>query len=220
MMSQTALPDAAAALVEVALDAARAAGALVSEGWRKNPVAWSNKGRIDLVTRFFDRESETLLREVLGRSTPFPIVGEEQGGERARGSDEATWYVDPIDGTTNFVHGHPFWCVSVGLFVGQRPAIGVVVAPSLRRGMDGHRRRQGDAQRKSCRVSDVGPVGLDDALLATGFPYDRRTSEDNNFDAFVAIKRQCQAVRQVRGRRPSTFASWGTAPTTATGSES
>jgi myo-inositol-1(or 4)-monophosphatase len=190
-MSECVLPDAAR-LVRLALDAARAAGALVSQGWRKHPVA-EHKGRIDLVTRF-DRESETFLREVLGRSAPYPVVGEEQGGERARGGDDPTWYVDPLDGTTNFVHGHPFWCVSIGLFVGPTPALGVVVAPPL--GVEWTGVVGGSAQRngEACQVSTVS--ALDDALLATGFPYDRRTSEDNNFDAFVAIKRRCQAVRR------------------------
>jgi myo-inositol-1(or 4)-monophosphatase len=184
--------DDAARLVDVALSAARDAAALVSQGWRKKCVV-EHKGRVDLVTKF-DRESETLLRELLGRRTPYPVVGEEQGGERAKGKDEPTWYVDPLDGTTNFVHGHPFWCVSVGLFVGQDPALGVVVAPSL--GIEWTGVVGGRAQRngETCRVSEVGV--LDDALLATGFPYDRRTSADNNFDAFVAIKKRCQAVRR------------------------
>jgi myo-inositol-1(or 4)-monophosphatase len=190
-MSDFVLPDAPG-LLEVALDAARAAGALVAQGWRKHPVV-EHKGRIDLVTRF-DRESETLLREMLGHNSPFPIVGEEQGGERARGTEDATWYVDPIDGTTNFVHGHPFWCVSVGLFVGQRPALGVVVAPSLGVEWTGVVGAGAKRSGEPCRVSEV--AALDDALLATGFPYDRRTSPDNNFDAFVTIKKKCQAVRR------------------------
>jgi myo-inositol-1(or 4)-monophosphatase len=179
------------ALLRVALEAAREAGALAQAGWRKHPTA-EHKGRVDLVTRF-DRESETLLRERLA-ATPFPIVGEEAGGERAAGLDEPTWYVDPIDGTTNFVHGHPFWCVSVGLLAGVRPLLGVVVAPSL--GIEWAGIANGTSTRngEACRVSDVSR--LDGALLATGFPYERETSPDNNFDAFVAIKKRCQAVRR------------------------
>jgi myo-inositol-1(or 4)-monophosphatase len=179
-------------LLRIALDAAREAGALALAGWRTRPHA-THKGRIDLVTRF-DHESETLLRERLTAATPFPVVGEEQGGRPAPGPREATWYVDPIDGTTNFVHGHPFWCVSVGLHTGDAPVLGAVVAPSL--GVEWTAIVGQEAMRsgKPCLVSDVSE--LDDALLATGFPYDRRTSEDNNFDAFVAIKKQCQAVRR------------------------
>ena len=103
----------------------------------------THKGRIDLVTRF-DHESEALLRERLTAATPIPVVGEEHGGQRASGAHEATWYVDPIDGTTNFVHGHPFWCVSVGLYTGEAPLLGAVVAPSLGVEWTGDRRARGD----------------------------------------------------------------------------
>src|SRR5258706_16069527 len=99
-------------LLDVALRAAREAAALVHAGWRKNPHA-EHKGRIDLVTEF-DRASERLLRDRLMAETPFPFVGEEQGFEEGAGSKAdakaATWFVDPLDGTTNFVHGHPFYC--------------------------------------------------------------------------------------------------------------
>ena len=179
------------ALLALALGAARAAAALALRGWRKHPAS-THKGRIDLVTQF-DLDSEALLREQLAPSA-LPVVGEENGGERSNDPSVPTWYVDPIDGTTNFVHGHPFWCVSVGLALAGRPILGAVVAPSL--GVEwtgivgGAALRSGDA----CSVSGV--TRIDDALLATGFPYDRHTNDDNNFDAFVAIKKRCQAVRR------------------------
>jgi myo-inositol-1(or 4)-monophosphatase len=180
-------------LLPVALDAAREAAALVEKGWRKRPATEHKRARIDLVT-CFDRDSEALLREKLGRTTPFPVVGEEAGGARAVGAQAATWYVDPLDGTTNFVHGHPFWCVSIGLIAGMTPVLGVVVAPSLRVEWTGIAGGKAERNGETCSVSDVAL--LDDALLATGFPYDRRTSKDNNFDAFVAIKKKAQAVRR------------------------
>ncbi len=179
-------------LLLVALDAARAAAALAEKGWRKHPAS-THKGQIDLVTQF-DLDSELLLRETLARAAPYPVVGEERGGERAAGAEALTWYVDPIDGTTNFVHGHPFWCVSVGLFAGARPVLGAVVAPSLRVEWTGIAGATAERNGEPCTVSEVSV--LRDALLATGFPYDRHVSEDNNFDAFVAIKKQCQAVRR------------------------
>jgi myo-inositol-1(or 4)-monophosphatase len=181
-----------AELVAIALAAAREAGAFVHSSWRKHPAA-EHKGKTDLVTRF-DRESERLLRDRLSYATPFPVVGEEAGGERASGESEATWFVDPIDGTTNFVHGHPFYCVSIGLVVGVLPIAGVVVAPALGvewTGGEGYGAFRGG---EACRVSDVSRFS--DALLATGFPYDRSSNDDNNFDAFVAIKKKCQAVRR------------------------
>lgn len=178
-------------LLQLALDAARAAGDLARQGWRKHPPS-VHKGRIDLVTQF-DLDSEALLRERLAAAS-LPIVGEERGGEHEWGPDTPVWYVDPIDGTTNFVHGHPFWCVSVGLTQGGRPVLGAVVAPSLGVEWTGIVGGQAARDREVCRVSDVDR--FEDALLATGFPYDRHTSPDNNFDAFVAIKKKCQAVRR------------------------
>jgi myo-inositol-1(or 4)-monophosphatase len=180
------------AILQIALQAARDAARIVFAGWRKHPVA-EHKSVIDLVTSY-DRDSERFLRDRLSTETPFAIVGEEEGGVKAQGERAPTWYVDPIDGTTNFVHGHPFFCVSIGLLIGTRPLLGAVVAPALATewtgGVGMHAKRSGDP----CVVSQV--TGFDDALLATGFPYDRRSSDDNNFDAFVAIKKRVQAVRR------------------------
>lgn len=178
--------------IDIALRAAREAAALVHTGWRKNPRA-EHKGRIDLVTEF-DRASERLLRDRLMAETPFPFVGEEQGFAEGGGAHAATWFVDPLDGTTNFVHGHPFYCVSIGLLAGENPVLGVVVAPALGLEWTGGAGIPATRSGERCGVSAV--ADFRDALLATGFPYDRGTSEDNNFDAFVTIKKKCQAVRR------------------------
>src|SRR5580658_9808483 len=94
--------DGRKAALDIALEAARAASKIVFAGWRKHPVA-EHKGAIDLVTSY-DRESERFLRERLTDQTPFAFVGEEEGGKQAVG-EAPTWFVDPLDGTTNFVHG-------------------------------------------------------------------------------------------------------------------
>lgn len=194
-----------AAILTVAQSAAREAGALVQTGFRRRPAA-HHKGAVDLVTEY-DLRSEELLRARLASALPFAIVGEEAGGSARE--DEPVFFIDPIDGTTNYVHGHPFWCVSIGLVVADRPVLGVVVAPTLGLEWSGwtaptgerrsSRRAHGathttEPAHEPCQVSPS--ARFEDALLATGFPYDRRTSPDNNFDAFVAIKRQCQAVRR------------------------
>jgi myo-inositol-1(or 4)-monophosphatase len=181
-------------LLTIALRAARDAAKLVHSGWRKHPSV-EHKGRVDLVTEF-DRASERLLRDRLMLETPFPFVGEEQGFEAGSGGahPKATWFVDPLDGTTNFVHGHPFFCVSIGLLVGADPVLGVVVAPALGLEWTGAVGIAATRSGEPCLVSEARE--LKDSLLATGFPYDRVTSEDNNFDAFIAIKRKCQAVRR------------------------
>ena len=182
-------------LLEVATLAAREAAQIVHAGWRKHPVA-EHKGVIDLVTSF-DRESERFLRDRLTRDSHYPVMGEELGGYGGSGvpeGDAATWYVDPLDGTTNFVHGHFFYCVSIGLVLRGKPLLGAVVAPAVRTEWTGIVGEGAWRNGEACRPSGVTTFG--ESLLATGFPYDRRTSAENNFDAFVAIKKQVQAVRR------------------------
>lgn len=196
-------------ILGVTRTAAREAADLVLNGFRRAPTV-EHKGAVDLVTSF-DRDSEDLLRRRLAAALPFAIVGEEHGGI----AQPIAFYVDPVDGTTNFVHGHPFWCVSIGLVVSGLPVLGVVISPPLGVEWYGWVAASGErlAVRRSAEnaialeehaplriASEVCSVSttatLEDSLLATGFPYDRRTSPDNNFDAFVAIKQRCQAVRR------------------------
>jgi myo-inositol-1(or 4)-monophosphatase len=195
------------AVVAVAREAAHEAAAIVLRGYRKHPTA-SHKGPIDLVTSY-DRESEVAIRERLGRAFPWPVVGEE-GTAKTAATDGAVFYVDPLDGTTNFVHGHPFWCVSIGLVIDGAPAAGVVVAPVL--GVEWTGYAYG-GKRAAARRSSTGAwtgaatellepcqpsatTVLAESLLATGFPYDRRTSADDNLDAFVHLKKIARGIRR------------------------
>lgn len=198
-----------ASLLPLVQAAARTAAAHALSGFRQ-PVSIEKKGAIDLVTRF-DRETEAILRGELAACAPeLPVVGEETGGD-ARG--DAVLWVDPIDGTTNYVHGLPVWCVSVGLSVRRAPVLGVVVAPAL--GLewagwfaDGGARH---AVRRSATNALLGGAAstvheapcvtsrtdaLGEALLATGFPYDLRTSGDDVFGTFAAVHRQSRAIRR------------------------
>jgi len=179
-------------ILAVARDAAREAGAHVQRGYRRK-VLVEHKGIVDLVTEF-DRESETMLRERLA-PCGYGVVGEEQGGQMG----ETGFFIDPIDGTTNFVHGHPFYCVSVGLLLGAQPVLGVVVAPSL--GFEWHgaiAQREGFALATRndvpIRVSETATLG--ESLIGTGFPYDRATDADNNFAEYLAIKLVARGVRR------------------------
>jgi myo-inositol-1(or 4)-monophosphatase len=189
----------------MALLVAEEAATLVESGYRARPKTL-RKGRNDLVTEY-DKASEDLLVARLASLSPgIPVIGEEMGGGRPKESREPlVWYVDPIDGTTNFAHGHPFWCVSVGLMEHNVPIAGAVVAPVLAIrwvGWVGPSRRdardkdRGGALRngKPCAISTT--ESLSDGLLATGFPPVREVEPDNNFASFVSVKRTCRAVRR------------------------
>jgi myo-inositol-1(or 4)-monophosphatase len=186
-----------AELASIALLVAEEAGMLVRAGYRSRPRA-DHKGYQDLVTDF-DRASQDLLIARLTSLSPgLPIVAEEQSSPERdiEGRPGLVWYVDPLDGTTNFVHGHPFWCVAVGLMENDWPIAGAVVAPVLGVRWVGSVAPGSAAFRdgKPCSVSTT--AHLTDALIATGFPAIRDHAPANNFDSFVAVKRIAQAVRR------------------------
>jgi myo-inositol-1(or 4)-monophosphatase len=178
------------ALAQIALEVAREASELVREGWRKRPAA-AEKTRANLVTEY-DLASERLIRARLAERAPdLAVVAEEQGGRAGAG---LTFYCDPLDGTTNFVHGHPFWCVSIGVLQAGVPVAGAVVAPCLATEWVGWQGGVPLRNSEACVVSDTRELG--EALVATGFPTDRSRAPDNNFDTFVQVKKNVRAVRR------------------------
>ncbi|WP_437732596.1 inositol monophosphatase family protein [Sorangium sp. So ce1335] len=207
-------PADLAELTGIALRVAEEAAALAQAGFRASPRGprVEEKAPHDLVTEF-DRASEELLIARLGALTPgIAVVGEEQSASRATSARGGlVWYVDPIDGTTNFVHGHPFWCVSVGLMDDDMPVAGAVVAPMLGLrwtgfmprdpqppgpGLAGTAGAAGEARRNGERCAVSATASLEHAMVATGFPPVRDRAPDNNFDAFITVKRNAQAVRR------------------------
>ncbi len=187
MLSLGERESAAHELLAIAHDAAK----LVLAGWRKG-VEVEHKGVIDLVTRF-DRASEEVIRERLARALPGCDVVAEEAGGLARG-DRPVVYADPLDGTTNYAHGHPFFCVTLALMDGPDVLAGVVVAPAL--GVEYLAVLGAGARRNSerCRVSSS--AALSQSLLATGFPYDNRTDPENNLREFAALTLQSRGVRR------------------------
>lgn len=176
-------------LTLLALDVAREAGELVRRGYRTRPVASEKRAR-DLVTEF-DFASEALIRERLLRATPtIPVVAEESGGQ----ASERTWYCDPLDGTTNFVHGHPYWSVSIGLYEAGVPTVGAVVAPVLGLWWTCHRGGVALRAGEPCAVSETQSLGH--ALVATGFPPLRDREPDSNLGTFVDVMGHVQDVRR------------------------
>lgn len=131
------------------------------------PAAVREKARADLVTEV-DEAAERLILERLRHHFPADAVVAEESAAAAVGTGR-TWIIDPLDGTANFVHGHPFACVSIALVDGEGPAVGVVHAPFLREVYHGARGGGAFLNERPIRVSAVasGPGGL----YATGFPF-------------------------------------------------
>lgn len=160
-------------LEEVAVSAARRAGAIIAEG-RGALLEVAHKGAIDMVTQV-DLAAEAAIREELARHTPdIPILAEEGGGAW---SVETRWIVDPLDGTTNFVHGYPSYAVSIALQVEGVLEVGCILDAVS--GVPYTAVRGGGARRSGERIEVSQTRVLDRALLVTGFPYDRRTKVDH-----------------------------------------
>jgi myo-inositol-1(or 4)-monophosphatase len=177
-------------LATIALQVAQEASEIAAAGWRQRPQA-AKKAPADLVTEY-DLSTERFIRSRLDELAPdFSVMAEEEGG--AVGSGPA-FYCDPIDGTTNFFHGHPFWAVSIGVVDGGMPIAGAVVAPALQTTWMGWQGGGALRNGERCCVSPTPSVG--DALIATGFPLDRSREPDNNFASFARVKRAARAVRR------------------------
>jgi myo-inositol-1(or 4)-monophosphatase len=166
-----------------AVEVAHEAGALLSSGFRSTPRSRTKRTAADLVTEF-DERSEALVRERLHDAFPdIAIVGEEGGGQRGEG---AAFYVDPIDGTSNFAHGHPFFCVSIGLWEHGQPLVGVVHAPEMKLTFAAARGAGVTRNGEPCRVSSTD--ALERALLGSA-PHDHPR-------AYLALDRSTHGIRR------------------------
>ncbi|MEN0066634.1 MAG: inositol monophosphatase family protein [Myxococcota bacterium] len=173
--------------LDVAVAAAHAAARVIAE---TGPLAVQHKGTFDLVTQA-DVTAEQAIRRVLTEHTPdIAILGEEGGG----GATASTrWVVDPIDGTTNFVHGVPHYGISIALEVDGEPVVGVIHNPSrqeLYRAAKGQGAWLGDE-----RLAVSGVRELSDALCATGFSVDR-TQVETPLALHAAVLKACHGMRR------------------------
>jgi myo-inositol-1(or 4)-monophosphatase len=159
---------------------AREAGALLLEYFHQG-LKIEYKGDADLVTAA-DRASEVLIRERVAKQFPsHDVLGEEQG-LNDRGN-EYRWYVDPLDGTTNFAHGFPVFCVSLAIehrtADSQRRVAAVVYDPTRNELFSAQHGQGAELDGKPIHVSKIGQ--LKESLLATGFPSHKRHKNPNIF---------------------------------------
>jgi myo-inositol-1(or 4)-monophosphatase len=154
-------------------DLAREAGALLLSFFGK--VAIEYKGDVDLVTQA-DRSSEALIVERIRKQWPsHDLIGEE--GSRTETGSDFHWYIDPLDGTTNFAHGYPVFCVSLGLEYKGQLIAGVIYDPTRD---EMFAAEKGGGSRLNGRVVRVSQATrLAESLLATGFPSHKRHKNPN-----------------------------------------
>lgn len=153
----------------------------------------THKGLIDLVTEY-DHQSETFLLGEIQRRFPGHSVNAEESGLSA-GSQSQVWYVDPLDGTVNFAHGVPIFCVSLAYAEAGQVQLGVVYDP-LRQECFCAERGKG-AWLGDRRLQVTGVTQLIRALLVTGFPYDVATTPRNNLAEYARLALRSQGVRRL-----------------------
>ncbi len=184
------------------LEVARRAVAAVASVVAERPSRIDDKGAsshaslANLVTDV-DRRCEAVIRDVLAQQTPdIPVLGEEEGGATdgaGRGAD-ARWIVDPIDGTTNFVHGFPFYGTSIALEVEGRSVVGIVVDHPRQAQFEAT--RGGGAHCDGARLAVSSTGTLPESLVATGFPYDRSERLAELLGPVRSVLRACRGLRR------------------------
>jgi myo-inositol-1(or 4)-monophosphatase len=150
------------------------------------------KGEINLVTEV-DFLSERAILRIIKRNFPeHSILTEETIGQR--GDSPYCWIIDPLDGTTNYAHDFPVYCVSIALQKEKEIILGVVYNPLLKELFLAE--KGGGAFLNGKRIFVSKTKRLSQSLLATGFPYDIRTSKENNLNYFTRFALKAQAIRR------------------------
>ncbi|HVS18061.1 MAG TPA: inositol monophosphatase family protein [Planctomycetota bacterium] len=185
------------AIADAAEELARAAGAKLLEHFQRlDPSEIRSKGVARDLVSSADLASERCLVEGLRARFPAHAIEAEEETRDARGAaDELRWFLDPLDGTVNFVHGLPVFAVSMGLWRGGEPLVGVVHAPRLCETFRAVRGGGATLDGRTIRVSDCERLG--DAVLATGFPYRRETLEHSNLENFQAFFYDVRGLRRM-----------------------
>lgn len=150
------------------------------------------KGEINLVT-IVDKECETLIAsQIQGAFPDHDFLAEEGSGRRTH--SDYKWIVDPLDGTTNYAHGYPLYCVSIALEHKGEIVLGVVYDPNRDELFTAEKGQGSFLNGQKLQVSSVPK--LEQSLLATGFAYNVRKTSDNNLDHFKNMLMNAQAVRR------------------------
>ena len=171
---------------------ARQAGAILRAGYNKEHQV-GYKGVIDLVTEVDHQSEKFLLGEIQKDFADHHIFSEETG--IIQGNAENVWYIDPLDGTVNYAHHIPIFCVSIGYAAGGILTLGAVYDPMRDEMFLAERGKGAYLNGRPLRVSSV--TELQRSLLVTGFPYTAWNTPQDNFDNFVKFGKISQGVRRL-----------------------
>ncbi len=179
-------------LLRFSEEVARGAGQILKNGFNR-PPSIRYKGRIDPVTEFDLRSEKYIVSQIQQRYPDHSILAEEGSGRKTDGAFR--WVIDPLDGTVDYAHGFPVYCVSIGLEYRSEIVAGVVFDPERDECFTSGCGCGAFLNGKRIRVSKENK--LERALLATGFAYDIKTARRNNLGYFSRMAKQAQGVRRL-----------------------
>jgi len=177
--------------LKAAVTAARQAGALLMK-MSRGKLTVKFKSTIDMVTEA-DKASEAMIIKILRRTFPGDDIMTEESQDQ-RTASKRRWIIDPLDGTTNYAHGFPVWCVSIAFEERGLVKAGAIYNSNLDELFTAAKGKGAFLNGKPIKVS--AEKKLLKSLLATGFPYDVHTSPDNNLANFQKFIKRAQAVRR------------------------
>jgi myo-inositol-1(or 4)-monophosphatase len=179
---------------------ARGAGQILRDGYNTEHTV-HYKGTIDLVTETDHASESFLIREIQSQFPDSHILAEESG--ETAGENEGTWFIDPLDGTVNYAHHIPMFCVCIAYAVKGLTSTGLSASVTLGAVYDPLRDEMFTAERgqgaflngKKIQASDT--TELQKSLLVTGFPYDTWDTKLDNFKYFERLAKKTQGVRRL-----------------------
>lgn len=178
-------------MIDKAVEIVHEGGALLRDFFARGVVV-EHKGEVDLVTAA-DRSAEDLMVGKLRKYFPHDDILAEEGDYTRRQADRC-WILDPLDGTTNFAHGFPWFAISLGLVHDEQLVAGIIYNPYFEELYIAEAGAGAMLNGRLLKVSET--KNIRQSLLATGFPYDRKSSVQNNYDHFVDFQQAAQACRR------------------------
>jgi myo-inositol-1(or 4)-monophosphatase len=152
-----------------------------------------HKGTVNLVTEMDQRSEDFLVKEIRRHYPDHKIITEESG--LLEGLDSHCWYIDPLDGTTNYAHGLPIFCVSIGYAEHGQLKLGAIYDPMQNELFSAELGNGAWLDETPLHVSGISE--LLQSLLVTGFPYDLLDTPQNNLENFTNLSRLTQGVRRM-----------------------
>lgn len=182
-------------MLNIAIEAATDAGKFLKRNLGKVREIQQKAGQERNLVTEIDKRSEEIIIERIRKHFPSHAILAEESGSQSDGTSSYKWIIDPLDGTTNFTHGLPMFCVSIGVEYNDQLLLGVVYDPNLDELFTAEQGKGAFLNGKRIMVSKT--ASLKKSLLVTGFPYNVVENPNHAIEHFVNFLMSAQAVRRM-----------------------